>query len=97
VPTPEHGIAVAGSATNLRRMVGPLLDAESLARALRLLAASPSQQIARQFQLEPARARLLPAGALIFEASMDRLGTPLWVGRGGIRQGVVLDMVAAHR
>jgi exopolyphosphatase/guanosine-5'-triphosphate,3'-diphosphate pyrophosphatase len=97
VPTPEHGIAVAGSATNLRRMVGPLLDAESLARALRLLLASPSQQIARQFQLEPARARLLPAGALIFEASMQRLGTPLWVGRGGIRQGVVLDMVAAHR
>jgi exopolyphosphatase/guanosine-5'-triphosphate,3'-diphosphate pyrophosphatase len=97
VPTPEHALAVAGSATNLRRMVGPLLDAESLARALRLLAASPSQQIARQFQLEPDRARLLPAGALIFEASMQRLGTPLWVGRGGIRQGVVLDMVAAVR
>jgi exopolyphosphatase/guanosine-5'-triphosphate,3'-diphosphate pyrophosphatase len=97
VPTPEHGLAVAGSATNLRRMVGPLLDGESLARALRLLTASPSQQIARQFQLEPTRARLLPAGALIIEASMQRLGTPLWVGRGGIRQGVVLDMVAAHR
>jgi exopolyphosphatase/guanosine-5'-triphosphate,3'-diphosphate pyrophosphatase len=95
VPTPAHALAVAGSATNLRRMVGPLLDAESLARALRLLRGAPSQQIARQFQLEPARARLLPAGALIFEASMERLGTPLWVGRGGIRQGVVLDMVAA--
>jgi exopolyphosphatase / guanosine-5'-triphosphate,3'-diphosphate pyrophosphatase len=97
VPTPEHGIAVAGSATNLRRMVGPLLDAESLGRALRLLCASPSAQIARQFQLEPTRARLLPAGALILEASLQRLGTPLWVGRGGIRQGVVLDMVSAHR
>jgi exopolyphosphatase/guanosine-5'-triphosphate,3'-diphosphate pyrophosphatase len=97
VPTPEHGLAVAGSATNLRRMVGPLLDAESLARALRLLASGPSEQIARQFQLEPARARLLPAGALIFEASVQRLGTPLWVGRGGIRQGVALEMVSALR
>jgi exopolyphosphatase / guanosine-5'-triphosphate,3'-diphosphate pyrophosphatase len=97
VPTPEYGIAVAGSATNLRRMVGPLLDGESLARALRLLTEGPSQQIARQFQIEPTRARLLPAGALIIEAAMQRLGTPLWVGRGGIRQGVVLDMVAAHR
>jgi exopolyphosphatase/guanosine-5'-triphosphate,3'-diphosphate pyrophosphatase len=97
VPTPEYGVAVAGSATNLRRMVGPLLDGESLARALRLLTEGPSQQIARQFQIEPTRARLLPAGALIFEAAMQRLGTPLWVGRGGIRQGVVLDMVAAHR
>ena len=94
VPTPQHGLAVAGSATNLRRMVGPLLDAESLGRALRLLTSGPSSQIARQFQLEPARARLLPAGALIFEASMQRLGTPLWVGRGGIRQGVALEMVA---
>lgn len=97
VPTPDYGLAVAGSATNLRRMVGPLLDEESLARAVRLLCASPSQQIARQFQVEPDRARLLPAGALIFQAAMDRLGTPLWVGRGGIRQGVVLDMVSVNR
>jgi exopolyphosphatase / guanosine-5'-triphosphate,3'-diphosphate pyrophosphatase len=97
VPTPDHALAVAGSATNLKRMVGPLLDAESLSRALRLLAETPSIQIARQFQLEPTRARLLPAGALIIEAAMRRLGTPLWVGRGGIRQGVVLDMVSALR
>jgi exopolyphosphatase / guanosine-5'-triphosphate,3'-diphosphate pyrophosphatase len=97
VPTPEHGLAVAGSATNLRRMVGPLLDDETLTRALRLLSGSPSQQIARQFQLEPTRARLLPAGALIIQASMERLGTPLWVGRGGIRQGVALDIVSALR
>jgi exopolyphosphatase/guanosine-5'-triphosphate,3'-diphosphate pyrophosphatase len=97
VPTPELSVAVAGSATNLKRMVGPLLDDESLSRALRLLSGSPSQQIARQFQLEPARARLLPAGALIFQAAMLRLGTPLWVGRGGIRQGVVMDMVSAVR
>ncbi|MEO9175957.1 MAG: hypothetical protein ABI317_10640, partial [Gaiellales bacterium] len=74
VPTPDYGLAVAGSATNLKRIVGPLLDAESLTRALRLLSQSPSQQIARQFQLEPARARLLPAGALIIEAAMLRLG-----------------------
>jgi exopolyphosphatase/guanosine-5'-triphosphate,3'-diphosphate pyrophosphatase len=92
IPTPSYGLAVAGSATNLKRMVGPLLDHESLARAVRLLSDTSSETIARQFQLEPTRARLLPAGALIIEAAMLRLGTPLWVGRGGIRQGVVLDM-----
>jgi exopolyphosphatase / guanosine-5'-triphosphate,3'-diphosphate pyrophosphatase len=97
VPTPDHGLAVAGSATNLRRMVGPLLDGETLPRALRLLSDRPSQQIARQFQIEPARARLLPAGALIIEAAMERLGTSLWVCRGGIRQGATLDMIAARR
>lgn len=94
VPTPEHGLAVAGSATNLRRMVGPLLDGETLARALRLLSDRPSQQIARQFHIEPVRARLLPAGALILEAAMWRLDTPLWVCRGGIREGATLDLIA---
>jgi exopolyphosphatase/guanosine-5'-triphosphate,3'-diphosphate pyrophosphatase len=97
VPTPDYGLAVAGSATNLRRMIGPLLDGETLPRALRLLSDRPSRQIARQFQIEPARARLLPAGALILEAAMERLGTSLWVSRGGIRQGATLDMIAARR
>ena len=97
VPTPEHGLAVAGSATNLRRMVGPLLDGETLPRALRLLSDRPSRQIARQFHIEPARARLLPAGALILEAAMERLDTPLWVCRGGIREGATLDLIAARR
>jgi exopolyphosphatase/guanosine-5'-triphosphate,3'-diphosphate pyrophosphatase len=97
VPTPEHGLAVAGSATNLRRMVGPLLDSETLPRALRLLSERPSQQVARQFHIEPVRARLLPAGALILEAAMERLDTPLWVCRGGIREGATLDLIAARR
>ncbi len=66
MPQPAHGLAVAGSATNLRRMVGPLLDEESLdARAAAAVAERPSSQIARQFELEPDRARILPAGALM--------------------------------
>jgi exopolyphosphatase/pppGpp-phosphohydrolase len=43
----------------------------------------------------PDRARILPAGALVLQESMRRLGTPLWVGRGGIRQGALLDMAGA--
>jgi exopolyphosphatase/guanosine-5'-triphosphate,3'-diphosphate pyrophosphatase len=97
VPTPGYAVAVAGSATNLRRMVGPLLDDESLGRALRLLGGAPSLEIARQFQLEPTRVRLLTAGTLILEAAMQRLGSPLWVCRGGIREGAALDMLAAAR
>jgi exopolyphosphatase/guanosine-5'-triphosphate,3'-diphosphate pyrophosphatase len=95
MPRPTHALAVAGSATNLRRVVGPLLDGESLDRALRLFAERPSGQIARQFGLMPDRARILPAGALVLEEAMQRLGTPLWVGRGGIRQGALLDLAAA--
>jgi exopolyphosphatase/guanosine-5'-triphosphate,3'-diphosphate pyrophosphatase len=36
--------------------------------------------------------RLLPAGILILDAASQRLGHPLQIGRGGLREGVVLDM-----
>lgn len=97
MPHPAHALAVAGSATNLRRMVGPLLDEESLERALRLFAERPSAQIARQFGLMPDRARILPAGTLVLQEARRRLGTPLWVGRGGIRQGALLELAASLR
>ena len=87
---------MAGSATNLRRMVGPLLDGESLPARYGCFRPAVAQ-IARQFHIEPARARLPPAGALILEAAMRRLDTPLWVCRGGIREGATLDLIAARR
>ena len=37
------------------------------------------------------RARLLPAGLLILEAIAQCLETDLEVGRGGIREGVLLE------
>ncbi len=38
----------------------------------------------------------MSAGALILHASAVRLGVALWFCRGGIREGAVLDMVAAR-
>ena len=68
IPQPQHASAVAGSASNLRRMVGPLLDVEALERAVRILCEHPSRRIARRFELEQERVRILPAGALILHA-----------------------------
>ena len=96
IPQPSHAVAVAGSATNLRRMVGPLLDAESLERALRILGDRPSHLVARQFSIDQERARILAGGALVLQAASVRLGQPLWVCRGGIREGAVLDMLSAR-
>jgi exopolyphosphatase / guanosine-5'-triphosphate,3'-diphosphate pyrophosphatase len=96
IPRPSHAVAVAGSATNLRRMVGPLLDEESLERALRIMGERPAHLVARQFSLDAERARILPGGALILHATALRLGQPLWVCRGGIREGAVLDMLSAR-
>ena len=96
IPQPQHASAVAGSASNLRRMVGPLLDIEALERAVRILCEHPSRRIARRFELEQERVRIMPAGALILHACAVRLGVPLWFCKGGIREGAVLDMVAAR-
>jgi exopolyphosphatase / guanosine-5'-triphosphate,3'-diphosphate pyrophosphatase len=96
IPQPQHASAVAGSASNLRRMVGPLLDVEALERAVRILCEHPSRRLARRFELEQERVRIMPAGALILHACAVRLSVPLWFCKGGIREGAVLDMVAAR-
>jgi exopolyphosphatase / guanosine-5'-triphosphate,3'-diphosphate pyrophosphatase len=96
IPQPQHASGVAGSASNLRRLVGPLLDVEALERAIRILCEHPSRRVARRFELEHERVRIMPAGALILHACAVRLGVPLWFCKGGIREGAVLEMVAAH-
>ena len=97
IPRPLHATAVAGSASNLRRLVGPLLDLEGINRALRITCTEPSDRIAQHFAIEPERARILPAGALILHAASIRLGEPLWFSRGGIREGAALEIAALSR
>jgi exopolyphosphatase/guanosine-5'-triphosphate,3'-diphosphate pyrophosphatase len=94
---PALGVAVGGSATSLRRLVGGVLEHETLERGIRVLATTPIHDLARRFELEPERVRLLPAGILILEAASDRLRVPLQIGRGGLREGVVLEMIGAAR
>ncbi len=93
-PQPALTVAVGGSATSLARMAGSILDASALLRSLRVLASEPSTSVARRSQIDPQRARLLPAGLLILEAMAQRLGTTIVVGRGGIREGVLLEAMA---
>ncbi len=90
-PRPSLALAVGGSATSLSRMAGPVLDEASLGRALRVLCSERSPVVALRAGLDPQRARLLPAGLLILEAMSQRLGTAIVVGRGGIREGVLLE------
>ena len=92
--TPELAIAVGGSATSLRRLVGAMLEHETLERGIRILASTPIDEVASQFELEPERVRLLPGGMLIFEEVSDRLGVPLLIGRAGLREGVILDLLS---
>ena len=91
VPRPAVAIAVGGSATSLALLAGAVLDPAALHRALALLASEPSTAVAAQHGIDPRRARLLPAGLLVLAGVSEAFGTALRVGRGGIREGVLLE------
>jgi exopolyphosphatase/guanosine-5'-triphosphate,3'-diphosphate pyrophosphatase len=95
VPQPDCAVAVGGSAASLRRLVGAVLEPETLQRALRVLSSAPAAEVAHRFGLDAERVSLMPAGILILDAASQRLGKPLQIGRGGLREGVLLDLAGA--
>jgi exopolyphosphatase / guanosine-5'-triphosphate,3'-diphosphate pyrophosphatase len=91
---PEQAVAVGGSATSLRRLVGAVLEYETLERAIRVLSSESSADVARRFELDPRRVRILTTGVLILEKVSEILGQPLQIGKGGLREGIILDLFA---
>jgi exopolyphosphatase/guanosine-5'-triphosphate,3'-diphosphate pyrophosphatase len=91
-PAVESALAVGGTATSLRRLVGAELSHETLERATGALARSRVGELAERLDLDPERVRLLPAGILVLEALSDRLRVPLRIARGGLREGVILEL-----
>ena len=91
---PDQAVAVGGSATSLRTLVGAVLEYETLERAVRVLAGDPIADVAKRFELDPRRVAILPAGVLLLEKLSDLLGQPLQIGKGGLREGVILDMLS---
>ncbi len=94
VPNVDKAVAVGGSATSLRRVVGAELEYEMLERSMRILAGTPQAEVAQRFELDPERVNLLPAGVLILEEVSGLLGQPLMIGKGGLREGVILELLA---
>jgi len=91
IPPTAEVVAVGGSATSLCRLAGPCLDRDAFARSLALLSGRPRLEIAREFELDVERVRLLPAGLLILQAASELFGAVLHVARGGLREGVLLE------
>jgi exopolyphosphatase/guanosine-5'-triphosphate,3'-diphosphate pyrophosphatase len=93
-------IAVGGTASNLVKVLPAAaldrrLDLGRLRSALDVLGSEPSAQAAERHAINPTRARLLPAGALIFEAILLHFGLDeLTVSEAGVREGLLL--VQAH-
>jgi exopolyphosphatase/guanosine-5'-triphosphate,3'-diphosphate pyrophosphatase len=96
-PRPEMAYAVGGSATSLQRLVGTVLEREALARGLQALVSRPAVEVAVRLGLHPERARLLPAAILLLDAASRVLRAPLQLAGGGLREGVVLELLAHLR
>jgi exopolyphosphatase/guanosine-5'-triphosphate,3'-diphosphate pyrophosphatase len=96
-PPADSAVAVGGTATSLRRLLGAELVHETLERGIRVLCTTPIAEVAARFELDPERIRLLPAGILVLEAISDLLQLPLRIARGGLREGVLLELVEGRR
>ena len=90
---PQQAVAVGGSATSLRTLVGAVLEYETLERAVRVLSSDPITEVARRFELDGRRVKILPAGVLLLEKFSELLGQPLQIGKGGLREGIILDLL----
>jgi exopolyphosphatase/guanosine-5'-triphosphate,3'-diphosphate pyrophosphatase len=96
-PPAKSAVAVGGTATSLRRLLGAELVHETLERGIRVLSSTPISEVAERFELDRERIRLLPAGILVLEAISDLLELPLRIARGGLREGVLLELVEGRR
>jgi exopolyphosphatase/guanosine-5'-triphosphate,3'-diphosphate pyrophosphatase len=90
---PDQAVAVGGSATSLRTLVGAVLEYETLERAVRVLSSDEIVEVAKRFELDSRRVKLLPAGVLLLEKFSQMLGQPLQIGKGGLREGVILTLL----
>ena len=94
---PDQAVAVGGSATSLRTLVGAVLEYETLERAVRVLSSDEIYEVAKRFELDPRRVKLLPAGVLLLEKFSQMLGKPLQIGKGGLREGIILTLLNGNR
>jgi exopolyphosphatase/guanosine-5'-triphosphate,3'-diphosphate pyrophosphatase len=94
-PRVELALAVGGSARATRRLVGSWLGGLELAAALELVETSTACELDDRFGVDRSRSRILPAGVAILAHVQELLRAPLHVCSGGIREGAVLELLAA--
>jgi exopolyphosphatase/guanosine-5'-triphosphate,3'-diphosphate pyrophosphatase len=93
-PAPKTALAVGGSARSLKKLSGGTLGSRELEEAIERLARTPADELASAYDLDPGRLSTLAAGAVILAAIQERLGVPLRIGRGGLREGAALELGA---
>ncbi len=89
-PEVEAALAVGGSARAARRLVGAELGPDELSEAIAIAAKSSVRELGRRYDIDRARAQIVPAGLALLAEVQSRLGVPLHVCSGGIREGAAL-------
>lgn len=93
-PVVDGAMATGGSARSLRKLAGSrTLGERELASVVKTISKRTSSQIAREAGLDPIRAQTLLGGALILAETQKRLGVPLEVARGGLREGAAYALL----
>ncbi|HEX6868047.1 MAG TPA: hypothetical protein VF119_04535 [Candidatus Limnocylindrales bacterium] len=97
---PREVVVVGGTASNLLKVTAggptdPVITRDRIAEALATLGEAPAAETAERFTINPTRARILPAGAVIVDALMRRYGVDrIRESEAGMREGAIL--VADH-
>jgi exopolyphosphatase/guanosine-5'-triphosphate,3'-diphosphate pyrophosphatase len=100
---PRDVVAVGGTSENLLRVLPAAaldrtLTRARIAEAVDILATEPAELAAERHAVNVTRARILPAGAAILEAVLERYGVErLRVSEAGIREGAILASGHAGR
>jgi exopolyphosphatase/guanosine-5'-triphosphate,3'-diphosphate pyrophosphatase len=98
-PWTGTALATGGAARALRKLAGRNLGADELADAIDQCMRLGPAGLARRYEIDPARASTVLAGAIILSELQELVGVPFLVARGGLREGLahalLVDPVAA--
>lgn len=90
-PVAQLALAAGGTARALSR-VAERLDSDGLEGAIETLAATKRSKISKRWDVPPQRAATLLAGTILFAEAQRRLGIPLALAKGGVREGSALAL-----
>ena len=91
-PRAEHALAVGGTARALGRVLGKRHAADERDDLVLRLVVEGATRVTAGTSSTPERAETLLGGTHVLAELADRLGRPLRVGRGGLREGAVLAL-----
>ncbi len=92
-PPAKQALAVGGTARAAGRLVGEQLGRRELIRAVELLSRRSLRETSSRFRLPPGRVETLLSGVLILLEVQRRVGLPLRVVPGGVREGAAGELL----